>query len=311
MRALSKTLAAVLLCGAASLAQAADTAICYNCPPDWADWGTQLKAIAASTGVQVPLDNKNSGQSLAQLVAEKAAPVADVVYYGVTFGLQAQKAEVVGTYKPKGFEQIPAGLKDPAGHWFAIHSGTLGIMVNVDALGGLPVPQGWADLLKPEYKGMVGYLDPSSAFVGYVSAVAITRDLAADLTLMPKLQHLDPEGLHVMADLIVKSVFAQCTDGLAHGQAAAILLAGQEEELRSVGRDHIEEDPHGGIDNAAHHEFVVAHQTDRGAEGLAHFTHQHKAKLVHVGKVAIETGGHDAGRLRHFAQAQAWPCAGE
>lgn len=51
MRAFSKTLAAVLLCGAASLAQAAETAICYNCPPDWADWGTQLKAIAASTGV--------------------------------------------------------------------------------------------------------------------------------------------------------------------------------------------------------------------------------------------------------------------
>ncbi len=40
----------------------------------------------------------------------------------------------------------------------------------------------------------------------------ITRDLAADLTLMPKLQHLDAEGLHVMADLIVKSVFATLPD---------------------------------------------------------------------------------------------------
>src|SRR3546814_17908056 len=109
---LRKTLATLLLCGAASLAQASETAICYNCPPEWADWGTQLKAIADTTGVQVPLDNKNSGQSLAQLVAEKAAPVADVVYYGVTFGLQAQKAGVAGTYKPKGWEQIPAGVKE-------------------------------------------------------------------------------------------------------------------------------------------------------------------------------------------------------
>ena len=108
MLSFSKTLAALLLCGAASLAQAAETAICYNCPPEWADWGSQLKAIADSTGVQVPLDNKNSGQALAQIVAEQAAPVADVVYYGVTFGLQAQKAGVVDTYKPKHWDDIPA-----------------------------------------------------------------------------------------------------------------------------------------------------------------------------------------------------------
>jgi AcrR family transcriptional regulator len=34
----------------------------------------------------------------------------------------------------------------------------------------------------------------------------ISADLAADLTLMPKLQHLDAAGLSVIADLIVKGV---------------------------------------------------------------------------------------------------------
>jgi putative spermidine/putrescine transport system substrate-binding protein len=153
----------------------AQTAICYNCPPEWADWGTQLNAIKTKVGVTVPPDNKNSGQSLAQLVAEKASPVADVTYLGVTFGIQARKEGVVTPYKPAAWNDIPAGLKDADGNWFTIHSGTLGFMVNVDALKGKPIPKTWADLLKPEYKGLIGYLDPTSAFVGYVGAVAINQ----------------------------------------------------------------------------------------------------------------------------------------
>src|SRR3954462_7908356 len=140
-------------------AAAAQTTICYNCPPEWADWASQLKSIRAKTGVTVPPDNKNSGQSLTQLVAEKASPVADITYLGVTFGIQAKKDGVIQPYKPKHFDEIPAGLKDPDGYWFTIHLGTLGFMVNVDALKGKPTPKSWKDLTKPEYKGMVGYLD--------------------------------------------------------------------------------------------------------------------------------------------------------
>ena len=158
---------------AAPALAAAQTAICYNCPPEWADWASQLRAIKAKTGITIPPDNKNSGQTLAQLVAEKASPVADVAYYGVTFGIQAKKEGVTSAFKPSAWAQIPDGLKDPDGHWFTIHSGTLGFMVNVDALKGKPVPRSWADLLKPEYKGLIGYLDPASAFVGYVGAVAV------------------------------------------------------------------------------------------------------------------------------------------
>ncbi len=159
----------------------AESAICYNCPPQWADWASQLKAIEKNTGISLPHDNKNSGQTLSQLIAEKANPVADVAYYGVSFGIAAKKEGVVVPYKPANWDDIPEGLKDPDGYWFTIHSGTLGLFVNVDALDGAPVPRSWADLLKPEYKGMVGYLDPSSAFVGYAGAVAVNRAMGGSL----------------------------------------------------------------------------------------------------------------------------------
>jgi len=176
--ALRLAAAALALAAGSALAQ---TAICYNCPPEWADWGTQLRKIKEKTGITVPQDNKNSGQSLAQLVAEKASPVADVTYLGATFGIQAKKDGVTQPYKPAHWNDIPAGLKDPEGYWFTIHSGTLGFMVNVDALHGKPVPKSWKDLTKPEYKGMVGYLDPASAFVGYVGAVAVNQAMGGNL----------------------------------------------------------------------------------------------------------------------------------
>ncbi len=186
---MNKRFAAFALAAAMTLilgapAQAADV-ICYNCPPQWADFATMLKSIKADLGYDIPFDNKNSGQTLAQLIAEKNNPVADVAYYGVNFGMKAKADGVIEPYKPKGWDDVPAGLKDPDGDWTAIHSGTLGLFVNVDALGGAPVPACWKDLLKPQYKGMVGYLDPSSAAVGYVGAVAINNALggtASDFT---------------------------------------------------------------------------------------------------------------------------------
>ncbi|WP_231959811.1 ABC transporter substrate-binding protein [Thalassospira indica] len=192
----------VSLAVAATAAQPAfadEAAICYNCPPEWADWGGQLKNISKDLGIDVPQDNKNSGQTLSQLLAEKDNPVADVAYYGVSFGIKAKEAGVVQNYKPTNFDAIPDGLKDPNGGWFAIHSGTIGLFVNVDALDGAPVPQSWNDLLKPEYKGMVGYLDPSSAFVGYAGAVAINRamggsldDFTPGIEFFKKLKENDP-----------------------------------------------------------------------------------------------------------------------
>lgn len=178
-------LAAAAGAPAAALAQQA-RAVCYNCPPEWADWGGMLRLMQQRMTLTVPPDNKNSGQSLAALIAERAAPVADFVYLGGQVGPQAKAAGVLAPHKAQGFDRIPASLKDPEGYWFTIHSGTLGLFVNTAALRGAPVPQRWQDLLDPRYRGMVGYLDPTSAAVGQVGVIAV------NLALGGTYQNLDP-----------------------------------------------------------------------------------------------------------------------
>lgn len=159
----------------------AKRAICYNVPAEWAGWGNMLRLIARETGIEVPIDNKNSGQSVSQVMAEAKNPVADAMYLGISFAINAQKAGIVEPYKGKGWQAVADNLKDPAGHWVSIHAGTVGFMVNTEALGGLPVPQSWQDLLDPKYDGLVGFLDPSSAFVGYACAIAANQALGGSL----------------------------------------------------------------------------------------------------------------------------------
>ncbi|NJO81648.1 MAG: extracellular solute-binding protein [Blastochloris sp.] len=182
---------------------AADLVVSYNSPEQWANWGAVLQAFTEETGIQAPSDPKNSGQTLAALTAEAAAPQADTAYYGIVFGIEAAEQGLVAAYEPPGFAAIPAELKDPEGRWMTVHQGAIAFLVNTDELDGAAVPQCWADLLKPEYAGKVGFLDPTQAAVGY--SVVTAANLAQGGTLdnfdpgMTYLQQLYATGLALPA----------------------------------------------------------------------------------------------------------------
>ncbi|WCK54325.1 extracellular solute-binding protein [Aneurinibacillus sp. Ricciae_BoGa-3] len=196
--AVSALMASLVGCSAASdtAKNAANTqkdnvVIAYNNPSKWADWGTLHDSFKQKTGISVPDDNKNSGQTITSLMAEQSSPVADVAYYGIVFGPQAADKGLVEGYKPPKFDEVPASLKDPQGKWMAIHYGAVAFIVNKQVLGNTPVPASWSDLLKPEYKGKFGFLDPTSAAIGY--SVATAANLAMGGTLdnwQPGIQYL-------------------------------------------------------------------------------------------------------------------------
>ncbi|KAB1662570.1 extracellular solute-binding protein [Pseudoclavibacter chungangensis] len=167
--------------GAGTGATGDNIVITYNSPEQWGNFGNVLREFTADTGIQAPNDPKNSGQTLAALQAEKAAPVADVAYTGIAFADQLSQGGLIQPSTPAGVENIPADLKAADGSWYTVHTGTVAFIVNTDYLDGAPVPQSWDDLLKPEYQGKVGYLDPSQAAVGYSVATAANLAHGGDL----------------------------------------------------------------------------------------------------------------------------------
>jgi putative spermidine/putrescine transport system substrate-binding protein len=151
-----------LACAALTPAFAEDKVVVqYDCIPNYANWGGVTAQYLKESGVRVPPDMKGSSATMVALEKEQANPQADCAYYSGAIGYQATTKGLHQPYKPKNFDQIPAALKDPDGKWWTVHTGNIAILVNVPALKGKPVPKSFADLLKPDYKGMVVYPDPT------------------------------------------------------------------------------------------------------------------------------------------------------
>lgn len=193
----------LLTCAVAVLMTTAVTAqeklvIQYDCIPNYANWGGITAAYMKKTGVRVPPDMKGSSAAMAALEAERANPQADTAYYSGAIGYQAATKGLHQPYKPKGWEKIPAGLKDPEGLWWTIHVAHIAILVNTKALGDKPVPRSFADLLKPEYKGLIVYDDPTVQGTGFTFAYGVNKVLGGGPDMKKGFEYLQALNKNVL-----------------------------------------------------------------------------------------------------------------
>mgnify|MGYP001224272445 CR=1 FL=1 len=102
----------------------------------------------------------------------KGPQAPDAIDVGLAFGPQAKAEGLTMPYKVATWDQIPADIKDPDGHWFADYYGVMALGVNTDLVKTTPTD--WADLLKGEYKESVALAgDPrasNQAILGVMAA---------------------------------------------------------------------------------------------------------------------------------------------
>lgn len=167
-------------------------------PHDWCNYGEVIETFKAKYGIEVNELNPDAG-SADEIEAIKAnkdnkGPQApDVIDVGFSFGESSKAEGLIVPYKVATWDTIPDDAKDPEGYWYGDYYGVLSFLVNTDVQPD--VPEDWADLLDPKYKGQVALSgDPR------VSNQAIQSVYAAALANGGSLDNAQP-GLDFFAQL--------------------------------------------------------------------------------------------------------------
>jgi putative spermidine/putrescine transport system substrate-binding protein len=148
-------------------------------PRDWADYGELMDTFSSRYGIAIDDANPDGTsaeelQAIRSLKTQSRAP--DSVDVGPSFAVTGAAEKLFQAYKVATWNEIPDDLKDSSGLWFGDYFGVTSFAVNKAVVKN--VPRTWADLLKPEYKGMVAIggspLKAGEAF-GSVYAAALAN----------------------------------------------------------------------------------------------------------------------------------------
>jgi iron(III) transport system substrate-binding protein len=131
-------------------------------------------AFERETGIRVNMTRKSSGESYAQIKAERQNPRGDVWWGGTGDPhLQAAEEGITAEYRSPVLKDLHDWATRQAEiskyRTVGIYSGALGYSFNTRTLAqrGLPEPKCWRDLAKPEYRNEVQVADPNSSGTAY------------------------------------------------------------------------------------------------------------------------------------------------
>jgi putative spermidine/putrescine transport system substrate-binding protein len=135
-------------------------------PEDWCNYGEMISTFSTKYGITVNSITPDAGsadeiQAIIDNKENKGPQAPDVIDVGPAFGPLAKEQGLLTPYKVETWDSLD-GVKDPDGYFYTDYSGVMVFEVNLDVV--TDVPQDWADLLDPKYKGQVALAgDPRSS----------------------------------------------------------------------------------------------------------------------------------------------------
>jgi iron(III) transport system substrate-binding protein len=135
----------------------------------------------AHPDINLNIVRDSTGIVTAKLLAEKDNIQADVVWgTAATSLLICNELGMLVGYNPKGIEKVRKGMKDGRDdpvRWVGIKAYVTGIVGNTIEMKakGLVMPQSYADLIKPMYKGHLVMPNPASSGTGFLTVSAILQ----------------------------------------------------------------------------------------------------------------------------------------
>jgi putative spermidine/putrescine transport system substrate-binding protein len=164
-------------------------------PDDWSNYGQFWQTLCdtnswgcngfASTGAgagsnRTDNDDASSADVITEFADKNATKDAVCGDVGIAFTKPLQDSGAGLKYVPAGTDKIPPTYHASDDSWWATMTGVPTFLVNVDKVKN--PPKTWADLAKPEYKGLIAIKDPTE------SGTAQAMVLAAAFSYFNQLQ---------------------------------------------------------------------------------------------------------------------------
>ena len=175
-----------LVAATAGTATAAGKLTLYCSPQiEWCQ--LMVKEFEKATGIKVAMTRKSSGETFAQIKAERRNPKGDVWWGGTGDPhLQAAEEGLTQEYKSPRLPELQDWAQRQAEQssykTVGIYAGAIGIGYNTELLQKhkLAAPKCWTDLTKPAYKGHVQMANPNSSGTAYTTLATIVQVFGED-----------------------------------------------------------------------------------------------------------------------------------